>query len=111
MARAKRVGVLTGGGDVPGLNPAIKAVVERATGEGHEVIGIRRGWGGLLNANPDDADTWNDHMLDLTPATVRTVDRTGDDFPVSLVVNSQFPRLCLFLISTICGSFTTKRLT
>ncbi len=46
-----KIGILTGGGDVPGLNPTIKAVVNRATAEGHEVIGIRRGWGGLLNYN------------------------------------------------------------
>jgi 6-phosphofructokinase 1 len=43
-----RIGILTGGGDVPGLNPCIKAVVNRAVDEGHEVIGLRRGWGGIL---------------------------------------------------------------
>ncbi len=75
-----RIGILTGGGDVPGLNPCIKAVVNRVSEAGHSVVGIRRGWGGLLNANPDDPETWNDHMLDLTPATVRTVDRTGGTF-------------------------------
>ena len=75
-----RIGILTGGGDVPGLNPCIKAVVNRVSEAGHSVVGIRRGWGGLLNANPEDADTWNEHMVDLTPATVRTVDRTGGTF-------------------------------
>jgi 6-phosphofructokinase 1 len=75
-----RIGILTGGGDVPGLNPCIKAVVNRVSEAGHSVVGIRRGWGGLLNANPEDAATWNDHMVDLTPATVRTVDRTGGTF-------------------------------
>ena len=49
-----RVGVLTGGGDVPGLNPCIKALVMHAADEGIEVIGIRRGWGGLLEINLDD---------------------------------------------------------
>jgi ATP-dependent phosphofructokinase / diphosphate-dependent phosphofructokinase len=49
-----RIGILTGGGDVPGLNPSIKAVVERVDGEGHEVLGIRRGWGGLLEFDLDD---------------------------------------------------------
>ena len=44
-----RIGILTGGGDVPGLNPCIKAVVYRAIDKGAEIIGIRRGWGGLLN--------------------------------------------------------------
>ena len=51
-----RIGILTGGGDVPGLNPSIKAVVARVAHEGHEVVGIRRGWGGLLNANPADPE-------------------------------------------------------
>ena len=49
-----RIGILTGGGDVPGLNPCIKAVVNRAEDAGIEVVGIRRGWGGLLNYNLDD---------------------------------------------------------
>jgi len=75
-----RIGILTGGGDVPGLNPCIKAVVNRVSEAGHSVVGIRRGWGGLLYANPDDAASWNEHMLELTPATVRTVDRTGGTF-------------------------------
>jgi 6-phosphofructokinase len=75
-----RIGILTGGGDVPGLNPCIKAVVNRVSEAGHSVVGIRRGWGGLLYANPDDESTWNEHMLELTPATVRTVDRTGGTF-------------------------------
>ena len=48
-----RIGVLTGGGDVPGLNPCIKQIVNRAVDAGHEVYGIRRGWGGLLNYNTD----------------------------------------------------------
>ena len=54
-----RIGILTGGGDVPGLNPCIKAVVYRAVQEGHEVLGIRRGWAGLLEYDPDDPpDGW-----------------------------------------------------
>ncbi|MCP4304625.1 MAG: phosphofructokinase [bacterium] len=75
-----RIGILTGGGDVPGLNPCIKAVVNRVSEAGHSVVGIRRGWGGLLNANPDDPGSWDDHMIDLTPEKVRTVDRTGGTF-------------------------------
>ena len=51
------IGILTGGGDVPGLNPAIRAVTIRATREGYRVIGIRRGWAGLVDLIPDkDAD-------------------------------------------------------
>ncbi|MDP9298650.1 MAG: 6-phosphofructokinase [Actinomycetota bacterium] len=75
-----RLGILTGGGDVPGLNAAIKAAVTRAASEGHEVVGIRRGWGGLLHANPGDAGTVAANVVTLDPGTVRTIDRTGGTF-------------------------------
>jgi ATP-dependent phosphofructokinase / diphosphate-dependent phosphofructokinase len=71
-----RIGILTGGGDVPGLNPCIKTVVYRAAEAGVEVVGIRRGWGGLLNYNPDDESS-KDLIKPLTPETVRTIDRYG----------------------------------
>ncbi len=76
-----RIGILTGGGDVPGLNPCIKALVYRAVDEGHEVIGIRRGWFGVLNYNPDLS--LKDNALNAIPLnkqTVRTVDRSGGTF-------------------------------
>jgi 6-phosphofructokinase len=72
-----RIGILTGGGDVPGLNPCIKAVVSRVADGGHEVLGIRRGWAGLLDANPDDAESVAANVTPLSPTTVRTIDRTG----------------------------------
>jgi 6-phosphofructokinase 1 len=75
-----RIGILTGGGDVPGLNPSIKAVVHRVAEEGHQVVGIRRGWGGLLNANLDDPDSLDDHFVELDMPKVRTIDRTGGTF-------------------------------
>jgi ATP-dependent phosphofructokinase / diphosphate-dependent phosphofructokinase len=75
-----RIGILTGGGDVPGLNPCIKAVVERVIYDGHEVIGIRRGWGGLLELNPDDPATHDECVIPLDRNTVRTIDRTGGTF-------------------------------
>jgi 6-phosphofructokinase 1 len=75
-----RIGILTGGGDVPGLNPCIKAVVNRVSDHGHEVIGIRRGWAGTLYTNPDDPATVEEYMLPLDRARVRTVDRTGGTF-------------------------------
>ncbi len=75
-----KIGVLTGGGDVPGLNPAIKAVVERVAEHGHTVLGIRRGWAGLLEFDPSDPDSAVRHVLPLTPERVRTVDRTGGTF-------------------------------
>ena len=75
-----RIGILTGGGDVPGLNPCIKAVVYRADGEGQQVIGIRRGWGGLLQFNPDDPESIAKCTIPLDSAHVRTIDRTGGTF-------------------------------
>lgn len=75
-----RIGILTGGGDVPGLNPCIKAVVYRAVDEGHEVIGIRRGWAGLLEMNREDPASVDAHTMTLTKNLVRTIDRTGGTF-------------------------------
>jgi 6-phosphofructokinase len=75
-----RIGILTGGGDVPGLNAAIKAVVRRLTDEGHQVVGIRRGWAGLLDCQPDDPASVAQHTLALDRQVVRTVARTGGTF-------------------------------
>lgn len=76
-----RIGILTGGGDVPGLNPCIKALVWRALDEGHEVLGIRRGWLGLLDYNPDLPPQENfAHVIPLDKNAVRTVDRRGGTF-------------------------------
>ena len=72
-----KVGILTGGGDVPGLNPCIKAAVYRAIDEGREVVGIKRGWGGLMNYNPDDKKSGEHHTIPLTKANTRTIDRSG----------------------------------
>jgi 6-phosphofructokinase len=72
-----KIGILTGGGDVPGLNPCIKAVVLRAAVAGHRVVGIRRGWAGLLNTNPDDPESVAANTMPLNPAGVRTIDRSG----------------------------------
>ncbi len=75
-----KIGILTGGGDVPGLNPCIKAVVNRAIEEGHTVLGIRRGWKGLLDYNPADENSAAKWLMPLDKAKVRTVDRTGGTF-------------------------------
>ncbi|MDH3724480.1 MAG: 6-phosphofructokinase [Thermoleophilia bacterium] len=75
-----RIGILTGGGDVPGLNACIKAVVNRVVHEGHTVVGVRNGWGGLLQANPDDPEQASGHFEQLDEARVRTVDRSGGTF-------------------------------
>jgi ATP-dependent phosphofructokinase / diphosphate-dependent phosphofructokinase len=76
----KTIGVLTGGGDVPGLNPAMKAVVMSALENGYRVIGIRRGWAGLLNYNLDEPSTHDYYVRELHPNDVRTIDRTGGTF-------------------------------
>jgi len=72
-----RIGVLTGGGDVPGLNVAIKSIVTRAHARGHTIIGIRRGWLGLLAVDPSDEPSRAEWTVPLTPNLVRTIDRTG----------------------------------
>ncbi len=74
------IGILTGGGDVPGLNPAIRAVTVRALREGYRVLGIRRGWAGLVDLIPDpDADN-SAHFLELTEDAVNRAGRTGGTF-------------------------------
>jgi ATP-dependent phosphofructokinase / diphosphate-dependent phosphofructokinase len=76
-----RIGILTGGGDVPGLNPCIKAVVDRVIHDGHDVVGIRRGWGGLLDYDLDQPERSKEHcIIDLDLQVVRTIDRTGGTF-------------------------------
>lgn len=74
------LGILTGGGDVPGLNAAIKAVTEEAAARGWSVTGLRRGWAGPLNIDPDNAETVNAWTLALTPDVVRDKDRAGGTF-------------------------------
>lgn len=77
---SKRIGILTGGGDVPGLNHAIKAVVYRATDTGDEVIGLRRGWEGLTHLNMADELSKARYIYPLNREVTRTVDRTGGTF-------------------------------
>ena len=57
------LGILTGGGDVPGLNPAIKAVVNEAFSRGWRVTGFRRGWAGLVNSDPNNLDGTQDARM------------------------------------------------
>ena len=80
MAPKFKVGILTGGGDVPGLNVAIKAVVTRAQENNIEVVGLRRGWMSVLRINPDDPESINKYSFTLSPDTVRKIDRTGGTF-------------------------------
>ncbi len=77
---AKRIAILTGGGDVPGLNAVIKQVTYRGCSMGYEVLGIRRGWEGLTHLNMDDPASVSRYTLQLTPLNTRTIDRTGGTF-------------------------------
>jgi 6-phosphofructokinase 1 len=76
----KTIGILTGGGDVPGLNPAIKSVAMSAYDAGYKMVGIRRGWGGLLQYNLDEPSTHDYYVKSLSREDVRTVDRSGGTF-------------------------------
>ncbi|MFV2074060.1 MAG: 6-phosphofructokinase, partial [Thermoanaerobaculales bacterium] len=83
MANVKKhrgtIGILTGGGDVPGLNPAIRAVTVRALREGYRVLGIRRGWAGLVEMDRSRAPG-PELVMDLTEEVVTKVGRTGGTF-------------------------------
>jgi len=77
---SKRVAILTGGGDVPGLNMCLKSLVYRVIDLGFEPIGVRKGWHGLINYNPGDPSTYSDHFIELTKNMVRPIDRTPGSF-------------------------------
>ena len=77
MALIRRIGILTGGGDVPGLNVVIKAVVMRAADHQIEVLGLRRGWQSLLTIEPENPASLDAWTLPLSVERVRTFDRTG----------------------------------
>lgn len=71
------IGILTGGGDVPGLNPCIKAVTRQALRLGWRVTGLRKGWAAPLSFNPDDPASSQEWLLPLDANVVRTIDRSG----------------------------------
>jgi 6-phosphofructokinase len=77
---AKRIGILTGGGDVPGLNSVIKSVVYRGTEIGCEAIGIRRGWEGLTHVDLKDPASRSRYIQPLNRENTRTIDRTGGTY-------------------------------
>ncbi|MEP6905061.1 MAG: ATP-dependent 6-phosphofructokinase [Gemmatimonadales bacterium] len=76
----KTIAILTGGGDVPGLNPAIRAITIRALREGYRVVGIRRGWAGVVDYNSDDGADNSENVQELTEAIVNRAGRTGGTF-------------------------------
>jgi 6-phosphofructokinase 1 len=100
MANVKSVkgtiGILTGGGDVPGLNPAIRAITVRALREGYRVLGIRRGWAGLVEVNRDEKKTDPDQIIELSEELVNKVGRTGGTFLHTSRTNpSRVPKLAV----------------
>ena len=76
----KKIGILTGGGDVPGLNAVIKNVVYRSTSDGHQVTGLRLGWKSLTDLNFDDPASVKRFVLPLNRENTRTIDRSGGTF-------------------------------
>jgi 6-phosphofructokinase len=76
----KRIAIMTGGGDVPGLNMCLKSLVYRAIDLGFEPIGVRMGWEGLISYNPHDPSTYSESFIELTKNMVRPIDRTPGSF-------------------------------
>lgn len=87
MSQGKRVAILTGGGDVPGLNVCIKSLVYRVIEEGFEPIGIRKGWEGLINYNYHDPTTYGQNFIELSKSLVRPIDRAPGSFLHSSRIN------------------------
>ena len=77
---AKRIGLLTAGGDAPGLNVCLKAIINDATDQGYEVVGIRKGWEGLLRFDPTNPATHAENAMILPKARVRDIDRVSGSF-------------------------------
>src|SRR5260370_4710172 len=73
----KRIGILTGGGDVPGLNSVIKTVTYRSSENDIEVLGLRRGWEALTHLNPEDPDSRRRYLMPLDRENTRIIDRRG----------------------------------
>jgi 6-phosphofructokinase len=74
------IAILTGGGDVPGLNPAIRALTVRALRDGYRVLGIRRGWAGLIELERDRTRPMSEQVIELSEEIVNKVGRTGGTF-------------------------------
>src|SRR5882672_8965537 len=95
----KRIGILTGGGDVPGLNSVIKTVVYRSSEIGCDVIGLRRGWEALTHVNLDDEASRTRYIQPLNRDNTRTIDRTGGTYLHSSRTNpSKMKKLPPYLV-------------
>ncbi|RLB67718.1 MAG: phosphofructokinase [Deltaproteobacteria bacterium] len=101
------IGILTGGGDVPGLNPAIRAITIRALREGYRVLGLRRGWAGLVELVPDPQADNSANVQELTQNFVNRVGRTGGTFlHTSRTRPSHLPKANLPI--HLCGKYTDE---
>src|SRR5512140_815191 len=78
--KQRTIAILTGGGDVPGLNPAIRAITVRALREGYRVLGIRRGWAGLMEFDGRGDRPDGEWVVELSEEIVNKVGRTGGTF-------------------------------
>ena len=95
----KRIGILTGGGDVPGLNSVIKGVTYRAYEAGMDVMGFRRGWEGLTHLNMEDEASKTAYLRPLDRMNTRTIDRDGGTYLHSSRTNPVKMRKLPLLIS------------
>jgi 6-phosphofructokinase 1 len=84
---AKRIGLLTGGGDAPGQNFCLKTITYNAIDRGFEVVGIRKGWEGLLNYDPDDPVTHADNAMIMNKPRIHNIERTAGSFLHSSRIN------------------------
>src|SRR5256886_15323813 len=84
MMVKKRIGILTGGGDVPGLNSVIKTVTYRSSENDIEVIGLRRGWEALTHLNPEDRDSRRRYVMPLDRENTRIIARRDADGRIAL---------------------------
>lgn len=84
---AKRIGLLTGGGDAPGQNFCLKTIAYNAIDRGFEVVGIRKGWEGLLNYDPDDPVTHADNAMIMNKPRIHNIERTAGSFLHSSRIN------------------------
>ncbi len=103
---AKRLAILTAGGDVPGQNFCLKTLVHLANDRGYESVGVRKGWEGLMRYNPEDPTTHADNVIVLTLSRVRDIDRTGGSYLHSSRIDPSrvSPRLIPSFFGSLCQS-------
>ena len=108
--KAGKIGILTGGGDVPGLNSVIKTVVYRGSEVGRQVTGIRRGWEGLTHVNFDDPASVSRYILPLTRLNTRTMALTPDESQKFVLLMSAISRTALWFSAARSSSRTVSAL-